>query len=280
MNAYAFLIWNRAAATILVACSLLAAGCGGSRLTDDQAKVFTDRVAPELERVLRALEATNASPVEVGPPLRPDNVVCTHASIDGSVWVVRRDGFTATLELRPPAAVSLLSMAVNDAPIQHAVAKLQERLAPAAQIEPASYVRNARQLGDVDDLNEVMANPTNEYRVSANQIRHIAQALGCKSAQGGVMPGTQLGIVLHQVTRPTVLSPAEQEVARKRGRPLAVNWWTEPNSGGYVGLYSASTNLDSVDLVVFVYRGKVQAILQRSGALARKQGPSSASGSP
>ena len=76
------------------------------------------------------------------------------------------------------------------------------------------------------------------------------------------------------------MSPAEQEAAHKYGRPLAYNQWTEENSGGYVGLYSSSTNLSSVDLVVFVYHGKVQAIFQRSEALARKPRQASTTNSP
>ena len=58
--------------------------------------------------------------------------------------------------------------------------------------------------------------------------------------------GKDLGVVLHY------------DSSRPSGLGL-----TEENSGGYVGLYSANTNLDSVDLVVFLYRGNVQAILQR-----------------
>ena len=263
MNAYAFLIRNRRAAAVLVACTFLAAGCGGSRLTEHQAKIFTDRVAPELERVLRALEATNASPVGVGRPLRPDDAVCTHTSIDGSVWAVHRDGFAYTLELRPPASVNLLSMVRDDPRIQQAVAKLQERLAPAGPIDPSAHLRAARQLGDAEDLNARISNPTNELRRSANQIRHIAQALGYQAGRGGVTLGKDLGVVLHYGSK----SPG--------GLGL-----TEENSGGYVGLYSASTNLDSVDLVVFMYRGKVEAILQRAGPLTRKPGTTSVSSSP
>ncbi len=223
--------------------------------------LFTDRVAPELERVLSALEATNASPVEVGRPLRPDDVVCTYASIDGTVWVVRRNGFTAALEVRSSGAVNLLSMEVNDSRNQQAVAKLQERLATTGQIEPSAQLRAAKQLGNVEFLNSRISDPTNELRLSGNRIRHIAQALGYPSSQGGVVPGKDLGVVLHYGGN----SPG--------GLGL-----TEENSGGYVGLFSASTNLNSVDLVVFVYRGKVQAILERCGALERKHGASAASG--
>jgi len=56
--------------------------------------------------------------------------------------------------------------------------------------------------------------------------------------------------------------------------------WKQENSGGYVGLYPSRTNLSSVDLVVFVYRGKVQAIFQRSEALARKPRQAPAAHSP
>jgi hypothetical protein len=77
-------------------------------------------------------------------------------------------------------------------------------------------------------------------------------------------------------------TPAEQAEARKRGQVLAYrpNYMPEENSGGYVGLYSASTNLSSVDLLVLVYHGKVQAILQRPGALPHRPRLTSASPSP
>ena len=47
--------------------------------------------------------------------------------------------------------------------------------------------------------------------------------------------------------------------------------YTDENSGGVVGLYAAGTNRAPVDLVVFAYRGKVQAILQRPAAWSGKK---------
>ncbi|MBI5388019.1 MAG: hypothetical protein HZA90_25425 [Verrucomicrobia bacterium] len=120
-------IRNLATAALVVACSIITAGCGGRRMTQDQANLFTERVAPELERVLRVLDATNAAPVRVGRPFQPSDVVCAPVSMDGSLWVVHRDRVAYTLEWRPPAAVHLLSMQVDDPQVHQAVAKLQQR---------------------------------------------------------------------------------------------------------------------------------------------------------
>ncbi len=73
------------------------------------------------------------------------------------------------------------------------------------------------------------------------QIEQIAQALGYQ--HGIIVTARQVGITL-EWTRSS------------NGVPLAMN-------AGHVGLYSVSTNFQSVDLVVLVNRGKVLAILQR-----------------
>lgn len=75
----------------------------------------------------------------------------------------------------------------------------------------------------------------------AEQVRQIAKAFGYE--RGGVTLSRMVGVPL-EWTNST------------HGPPLILN-------AGSIGLYSASTNLDSVDLVVLVHRGKVKAILQR-----------------
>jgi hypothetical protein len=78
------------------------------------------------------------------------------------------------------------------------------------------------------------------------QIEQVAQALGYQ--HGLILPGRQVGITLEWTNIPNKA-------------PLAYTQY--PLNVGHVGIYSASTNLDSVDLVVLVHRGAVKAILQR-----------------
>jgi hypothetical protein len=75
----------------------------------------------------------------------------------------------------------------------------------------------------------------------ADQIRQLAKVLGYQ--HGAVVLSRMVGIPLEWTNS-------------SHGPPLTLNV-------GSVGLYSASTNLDSVDLVVLVHRGAIKAILQR-----------------
>ena len=220
--------------TLLVLCLSLV-GCGGPHLTREQSRFFDERVAPELNRVLQVLQATNAG-VAIGKPFQAGDVADTRASTNGTQWEVRRDQFSFTLESHA-SNVRLLSMMADAPAIQAAMSHLWEN--PARLVERFQFVH---QLGQVEWVNEANPNPTNEYRVAANQIQHLAQALGYRGA-GAVVSGREAGVNL--------------EWSRSsNGPPLAVG-------GGYVGLYCASPKLDSVDLAVLIYRGKVQAILQR-----------------
>jgi hypothetical protein len=269
----------RVAAVLLL--GLWAAGCGSVKLTDEQTKFFGERVVPELHRVLEALAATNACPVNTNRPFQASDVVRVHASLDAALWDVHRDGFAYTLESRPTGAITLLSMLADEPRFHEAMAKLRERLDPAARIDPAEHLRAAKALHNVEALSAMSRDRTNDWLVSANEIQHVAQTLGYKSDQGGVSPGTQFGLALHSTVRPRAQVPEEFKNSKHNiGTTLDYNVWHDRNSGGYVGLYSASTNLSSVDLLVLVYRGKVQAILQRPGALPHRPRLTSASPSP
>lgn len=93
-------------------------------------------------------------------------------------------------------------------------------------------------------LREPLADHSEFYRfisTTNQQIQQVAEALGYR--HGLILPGKQVGITLEWGRSPN-------------GPAMALN-------GGNVGLYSVSTNLDSIDLVVLVHRGAVKAILQR-----------------
>ena len=206
------------------------------------------RVAPEVERMLRVLEATNASPVSAARPIRAADLVWSHATLETTLWDVCRDKVSYTLEMLPSEDVNLLSMQVNDPRIDSAVATLRKRLDP-------SYVLRAYPMWRMMmDASEIMVSRTNEFRISMLRVMHVAQALGYDDENGVVVQGHNLGITLHFA-----------------GRSSNGLGYTDENSGGVVGLYAAGTNRAPVDLVVFAYRGKVQAILQRPAAWSGKK---------
>jgi hypothetical protein len=78
------------------------------------------------------------------------------------------------------------------------------------------------------------------------QIEQVAKALGYQ--YGAIVPSREVGIRLEWTNIPNKA-------------PLAFTRF--PLDVGHVGIYSASTNFDSIDLVVLVHRGAVKAILQR-----------------
>jgi hypothetical protein len=78
------------------------------------------------------------------------------------------------------------------------------------------------------------------------QIEQVAKALGYQN--GFIVNARQVGITLEWTNIPNKA-------------PLAFTHY--PLNVGRVGLYSASTNFQSIDLVVLVNHGKVLAILQR-----------------
>ena len=238
-----------ALAAVLLNCSIFGIGCGRVSVNADQRKLFADRVAPALDRILRELERTNACVAGSDAPMRSDDVVCTHSTLAGSLWVVYRDRVEYALELRPHARVTLASLVVDDPRIRRAVSVLQEVFGGADPAGAAQRLDFAKKLGNVDSVNAMNLSPSNEWRLSANRVSHVAQALGYRPDQGGVIPGKDVGIVLHYGGE----------------SPNGLRLLAE-NSGGYVGLYSAGTSLSSVDLVVFTYGGKVQAILQGLGS--------------
>ena len=202
------------------------------------------RVAPEVERLLRVLEATNASPVSAAQPVRPANLVWSHATLETSVWDVWRDNVSFTLEMLPSEDVNLLSMQVNDPRIDSAVATLRKELVPSEVPTLFSFWKPL-----MESAGDLMS-PTNEFRISMLRVIRVANVLGYDDENGVLVEGRKLGIVLHRIGR---------------------SGSTDENSGGVVGLYAAGTNRASVDLVVFAYRGKVQAILQRPAAWSGKK---------
>lgn len=224
--------------TTLVALCLSLVGCGDPHLTKEQGQVFVERVVPELQRVIDLLHATNASAIAIGKPFRSGDVVSTHAAMGGTEWDVRRDGFSFTL-VESPSTVRLLSLVAETPQIQRALGDLW-RNGETTLVERFQFVH---QFGQLEWVNATNPNPTNEYRVAASQIQHLAKALGYQEGSGAVVPSREMGVNF-------------EWRQSSNGPPMGMG-------GGYVGLYSASTNLDSVNLVVLAYRGKVQAILQR-----------------
>ena len=87
--------------------SMILMGCGGAKPTDEQRSVFMTRVAPEVERLLRVLEATNASPVSAARPIRAADLVWSHATLETTLWDVCRDKVSYTLEMLPSEDVNL-----------------------------------------------------------------------------------------------------------------------------------------------------------------------------
>jgi hypothetical protein len=227
------------------------------------------------------LEATGAALANISRPFKPEDVVCRYASLEGNIWVVHRDGYAYTLESRPSGNVRLLSFLSNDPRIQDAIAGLQARLNPMSGSDPASLLRMSSKTHGMESLEALIPQRTNEWLVSAKKAWHVAQSLGLPSASGGVTPGTQLGIVLHRTAGPRAVVPEAQANSKHAaGSVLDFNLRQEHGSGGYVGLFSTSTNLSSIDLVILVYRGRVEAILQRLDALAARPLPASTNSAP